>query len=120
MADTKQTRNIRDTLILSGQLARAATNGGVYPEAADWEDATGKIRFFEDTRAKEFVSEADATITPPSGDTQARYRHVGAIGAVPIGRYFYKIHVTFTDATELTWPNDNEKYQLEIVDEDVT
>lgn len=117
MSSTKQLRNLSDTLILSGILTRADADGGVYPEDADWAGATGEIHIMTDVKVPVGVLTEACTITPPSGDTLARYRYVGDIGVIEqAGNYIYKIHVTFADDTELTWPNDKTtKYQLEMV-----
>lgn len=119
MAGNTQKRKLGDTIILSGELSRASADGGVYPEDADWTGAVGKINIVSKaTRAapSEIVVDHDTvTLTPPDGDTLARYRYVGLPSAIDEeGKYLYEIEVTFTDNTVLTWPNDKTEFVLEM------
>lgn len=104
-----QTRKVGDTLRLSGQLA-----GDTMPtDDADWVGATAVINI---DKADGTTYRAGVALTLDAAAAPRRYSYEGTPPVVgDIGQYLYEIQVTFADTTITTFPNNKDKYKLEIV-----
>lgn len=97
-----------DALILSGVLDGSV---GLMATDADWTGTTGEIHIVTEatkTAPSTLERTEPCAITPPAGQTPARYAYTG--DPIEAGKYRYEIQVTFVGLDDpLTWPNNAKK-----------